>query len=173
MECNICASTNQKSWSHWINTRQSGFPNIQSGRVLSRVWLFATPWTVAHQAPLSMGLFRQEHWSGWPFPPPEHLPDSGIELASAVCPTLQVDSLLSSHGGNPKVDFRVKNIAKDKETHFVMRKVSIHQRNVILSNYAANNRDLKCRKPNLIELRKEIEWNSDFSTSSSTICESN
>ena len=55
------------------------------------------------------------------------------------------------------MDFRVKNIAKDKETHFVMRKVSIHQQNIILSNYAANNRDLKCRKPNLIELRKEIE----------------
>ena len=37
--------------------------------VLSRVCLFATPWTVAHQAPLSMGFFRQEYWSGFPFPP--------------------------------------------------------------------------------------------------------
>ena len=37
---------------------------------LSRVWLFATPWTVAHQAPLSMGFSRQEYWSGLPFPSP-------------------------------------------------------------------------------------------------------
>ena len=41
-----------------------------------------TPWTVAPQAPLSMGFSRQEHWSGLPFPPPGALPDSGIELAS-------------------------------------------------------------------------------------------
>ena len=37
---------------------------------LSRVWLCATPWTVAHQAPLSMGFSRQEYWSGLPCPPP-------------------------------------------------------------------------------------------------------
>ena len=40
---------------------------------LSRVWLFATPWTVAHQAPLSMGFSRQEYWSGLPFPSPKQL----------------------------------------------------------------------------------------------------
>ena len=40
---------------------------------------FATPWTVASQAPLSMGFFRQEYWSGLPFPPPGDLPDPGIE----------------------------------------------------------------------------------------------
>ena len=39
---------------------------------LSRVWLFATPWTVAHQAPPSMGFSRQEYWSGVPFPSPMH-----------------------------------------------------------------------------------------------------
>ena len=44
----------------------------------SRVWLFATLWTVAHQAPLSMGFSRQEYWSGWPCPPPGDLPDPGI-----------------------------------------------------------------------------------------------
>ena len=42
---------------------------------LSRVRLFATPWTVAHQAPPSMGFSRQEHWSGVPFPSPGDLPD--------------------------------------------------------------------------------------------------
>ena len=49
--------------------------------VLSQVRLFATPWTVACQA-LSMGLPRQEYWSGFPFPPPGDLPDPGIKLVS-------------------------------------------------------------------------------------------
>ena len=40
--------------------------------------LFATPWTVAHQAPLSMGFSRQEYWSGFPFPSPGNLPDPGL-----------------------------------------------------------------------------------------------
>ena len=44
--------------------------------------LFVTPWTVAHQVPLSMELSRQEYWSGLPFPPPGDLPDSGIEPTS-------------------------------------------------------------------------------------------
>ena len=45
----------------------------------SRVWLFVTPWTIAHQAPLSMRFSRQEYWSGLPFPPPGDLPDPGTE----------------------------------------------------------------------------------------------
>ena len=49
---------------------------------LSRVQLFATPWTVAYQAPLSMGFSRQEYWSGLPFPSPGDLPDPGIEPRS-------------------------------------------------------------------------------------------
>ena len=52
---------------------------------LSRVLLFATPWTVAYQVPLSMGFSRQEYWNGLPFPSLGDLPDSGIELGS---PTL-------------------------------------------------------------------------------------
>ena len=43
---------------------------------------FATPWTVAHQVPLSMGFSKQEYWSGLPFPPPGDLPDPGMELES-------------------------------------------------------------------------------------------
>ena len=49
---------------------------------LSRVGFSVTPWTVAHQAPPSMGFFRQEYWSGLPFPFPEYLPNPGIELRS-------------------------------------------------------------------------------------------
>ena len=63
----------------------------------SRVQLFATLWTVAHQAPLFMGFSRQEYWRGLPCPPPEDLPDPGIELTSPASPALQADSLLLSH----------------------------------------------------------------------------
>ena len=63
---------------------------------LSRVRLFATPWTVAYQAPPSMGFSRQECWSGLPFPSPGDLPDPGIEPGS---PTLQADTLLSEPPG--------------------------------------------------------------------------
>ena len=49
---------------------------------LSRVRLFATPWTVAYQALLSMGFSRQEYWSGLPFPSPGDLPDPGIKPGS-------------------------------------------------------------------------------------------
>ena len=59
---------------------------------LSRVLLFVTPWTVAYQAPPSMGFSRQECWSGLPFPSPGDLPDLGIEPGS---PALQADALTS------------------------------------------------------------------------------
>ena len=51
-----------------------------SAQSLSRVHLFVTPWTVAHQAPLSMGFSQQEYWSGLSFPPPRDLPNPGIQL---------------------------------------------------------------------------------------------
>ena len=52
------------------------------------VALFATPWTAAHQAPLSKGFPRQEYWSGLPFPMPGDLPDPGIKAASLAYPAL-------------------------------------------------------------------------------------
>ena len=54
----------------------------------SHVRLFATLWTVAHQAPLSVGFSRQEYWSGVPFPSPGDLPDLGIEPVSLMSPAL-------------------------------------------------------------------------------------
>ena len=51
---------------------------------VSRVRLFATPWTVAHQAPPSIGFSRQEYWSGLPFPSPGDLPNPGIEPRSSA-----------------------------------------------------------------------------------------
>ena len=65
---------------------------------LSRVRLFATPWTVAYQAPLSMGFSRQEYWSGLPFPSAGDLPESGIEPGF---PTLEADALTSETPGKP------------------------------------------------------------------------
>ena len=65
---------------------------------LSCVRLFATPWTVACQAPLSMRFFRQEYWNGLPFPTPGDLPIPGIESRS---PTLPEDSLPSQPPGKP------------------------------------------------------------------------
>ena len=69
--------------------------NVKS---LSRVQHSATPWTVAHQAPLSMGFSRQEYWSGSPFPPPGDLLNPGIKPGS---PTLQADALSSEPPGKP------------------------------------------------------------------------
>ena len=65
-------------------------------KLLSRVQLFVTPWTVAYQAPPSMEFSRQEYWSGLPFPSPGDLPNQGIEPMS---PTLQADVLPSELPG--------------------------------------------------------------------------
>ena len=65
---------------------------------LSRVRLFVIPWTVAYQAPPSMGFSKQEYWSGLPFPSPGDLPNPGIEPGS---PSLQVDALTSEPPGKP------------------------------------------------------------------------
>ena len=67
---------------------------------LSHTGLFATPWTVAHQAPVSMGFSRQEYWSGLPFPSPGDLPNPGIKPRS---PALQAEALSSEPLGKPKV----------------------------------------------------------------------
>ena len=69
-------------------------------QLLSRVQLFATPWPIAHQAPLSMGFFRQEYWRGLPFPPKGDLPNPGIKRTSLVSPALQVESLGSLNHTN-------------------------------------------------------------------------
>ena len=59
-------------------------------------------WTVAHHAPLSVGFFRQEYWSGLLCPPPEDLPDPGIEPTSPVSPVLLADSLPAEPSGKPQ-----------------------------------------------------------------------
>ena len=70
---------------------------------VSPVQLFATPWNVACQAPLSMGFSRQAYWSGSPFPSPGDLPNPGIKPGS---PTLRADSLPSEPPGKPYFAWR-------------------------------------------------------------------
>ena len=80
---------------------------------LSRIQFFTTPWTVARQAPLSMGFSRQEDWSGFPCPPPGDLPNPGMELRS---PTLQEDSLPTELPG--KLNYSVVLITAAQQSDY-------------------------------------------------------
>ena len=64
--------------------------------------LFATPWTVARQAPLSMGFSRQDYWSGLPCPPPGDLPNPGMEPTSLLSPALAGGFFTTSAPGKPQ-----------------------------------------------------------------------
>ena len=70
--------------------------------MLSGVQLFATPWTVACQAPLFMGFSRQEYWSEVPFPPPGDLLNPGIEFTSHMSPAYQANFLPKEPSGKFK-----------------------------------------------------------------------
>ena len=88
-----------RPWGHRDTTEQLNTTRQFCARSLGRVWLLVTAWTAARQAPLSMGLSWQEHWSGSPFPSPGDLPNPGIEPRS---PALQAGSLPSEPPGKPK-----------------------------------------------------------------------
>jgi len=90
------------SFTKWSEVKQSEV------KVLSRVRLFATPWTVAYQAPPSMEFSRQEYWSGLPFSSPGDLPNPGMEPRS---PTLQADALPSEL---PRKPFGSGNLIKEQ-----------------------------------------------------------
>ena len=81
----------------------------------SRVWLLETLWTVAHQAPPSMGFSRQEYWSGLPFPPPGDPPHPGIEPRS---PILQADSLPSEPPRKPFYSYSYVNVYTTEHKEF-------------------------------------------------------
>ena len=68
---------------------------------VSHVRLLASPRTIAHWAPLSMGFSREEYWCGLPCLPPGDLPHPGIQPVAPASPALQADSLLLSHWGHP------------------------------------------------------------------------
>ena len=96
-------------WTKWGSDKlfaQQHIGSVQKVKVksLSHVQLFGTPWTVAHQASMSMGFSRQEYWSGLPFHSPGDLPDPRIEPGS---PALQADALLSEPPGKyAEVEFK-------------------------------------------------------------------
>ena len=72
--------------------------------MLSHILLFATPWTVAHQAPLSMEMFRQEYWSGLPLLTQGDLPDPGIEPTSLESSALAGGLFTTAHLGSPTLN---------------------------------------------------------------------
>ena len=94
------------------STKNGEKPSVCVLSHFSRIRLFGTPWTVAHQAPLSMGFSRPEYWSGLPCPSPGDLPDPGIEPVSPVAPALQADSLPLSHRGSPSCGLHDKDAIK-------------------------------------------------------------
>ena len=104
--------------------------------LLSRVRLFATPRTVAHQAPLYMGFSRQEYWRGLPFPSPGDLPDPGIEPQS---PSLQADSLPSEPPGKPSGT--LFSMTKTKPNH------ALHQLGTGLGRHGMHCPGLACLLP--------------------------
>ena len=75
---------------HWLLARGTlhRWGENPHAQLISHVQLFATPWNIAHRAPLSTGLSRQEYCSGLPFPSPGDLPDRGIKPESSVSPAL-------------------------------------------------------------------------------------
>ena len=100
----ICSLSKNKR--HIFHFHQNLLNNIFSillhwfGLVTKSCRTLVAPWTLAHQAPLSMGFSRQEYWSGLPFPSPEGLPYPGIEPRSSA---LQADSLPSETPGKPRI----------------------------------------------------------------------
>ena len=89
--------------------------------MLSHVQFYAIPWTIACQAPLSMGFSRQDYWSGLPCPFPGDLPNPGVEPRS---PALQGDCLLPETLG---VHNKLATITKEKQTHRYREETSGHQ----------------------------------------------
>ena len=94
----------RKNWFPLVNYSSIVFRLRVHACVLSHFscdWLFVTPWTGAHQAPLFMGFSRQEYWSGLLCPPPGDLPNPGIEPMSPAALALHADSLSLCHLGSP------------------------------------------------------------------------
>ena len=91
-------SSKKSDISEHTHTRYSQYIYGGSGLVAKLCPTLVTPWTIAHQAPLSMEFPRQKYWRNLPFPAPRKLSNPRIEPAS---PSLQADSLLNESPGNP------------------------------------------------------------------------
>ena len=93
----LSSPTREGTQAHGSERAESITESEVKVKSLSRVRLFVTPWTAACQAPLSMGFYRQESWSGSPFPSQGDLPNPGIEPRSLE---LEADSLSSEPGNS-------------------------------------------------------------------------
>ena len=85
----------------------------------SHVWFFVTPSTAACQAPLFMGFFRQEYWSGFPCPPPGHLSDPGIKPQSPMSPALAGGFFTMSATWGATENIKVKKETRHKRSHII------------------------------------------------------
>ena len=115
IECGTFKASSFRIW----NSSSTGIPRSPLALfvvMLPKAHLIShstTPWTVTHQAPLSMGLSRQEYWSRLPCPSPGDLPDPGIEPVSPVAPALQTDSLYHWATGEALKSDRERQISYD------------------------------------------------------------
>ena len=96
----------------------------------SCVRLFSPVWTVASQAPLSMGFSRQEYWSGLPFPPPGDLPDSGIEPESLMSPALAGRFFTTDATWEPNFLYARYHMCTHTHTHNPQSRIPQHVRTV-------------------------------------------
>ena len=97
-------------------------------RVQYIVQLCATPWTIAHQTPLSVEFSRQEYWKGLPFPPPEDLYDPGIESKSPASPALAGRFFTTVPQGSLRQAYDLsKHIVHLKSMHFTTCKFSVEK----------------------------------------------
>jgi len=109
---------------------------------LNPVRFFATPWTIAHQAPLSIGLPRQEYWSGLPFPSSGVLPDPGIRPGS---PALWVDSFPTEPPGKAAPSTAVSKHLKTLKGHPKMLSTyqGVKERELLLPPLLLHTQELK------------------------------
>ena len=98
-------------------------------RSLDHIQFFATPWTVAHQAPLPMEFSRQDHWSGLSFPPPGDFLDPGIKTASPLSPALASGFFTTESPGKPFLHLMstktLKVVVKPCNMHLKMIRINL------------------------------------------------
>ena len=133
---------------------------------LSHIGPFATPWTIAYQAPLSMGFSRQEYCSGLPFPSLGDLPNPGIELVS---PSLQADTLLSEPPGKPYMAIKILNQMEGRKSTIpkcLFCSPSYLEQRGLTASWSIHCANSLCQRPQLpvISSRGELVWIYRFSS---------
>ena len=131
------------------STKNREKPSVCVLSHFSRIRLFGTPWTVAHQAPLSMGFSRPEYWSGSPYPSPGDLPNPGIEPVSPVAPALQADSLPLSHRVSPRRGLHDKKVI-NQALQFIAEPAHRHDLLLSLAFRKVPDPGLACLSPTLL-----------------------